>query len=170
MDARDTTRMESGERTLTFNHVTENATQLATIGLFPVVALGISDTIKELKDATTTQSKDISGVAPNKQKLREMMGDCILIYSQRAMVSAALSNNTELSEEVDHALTYYTQGKAALGESRASATVKLLETKLAIFGLLVGDILIMRTAIAAFVTKKDAPTTEKQAKKVAGTD
>ncbi len=171
MDAREIARMEAGERTFSYNNVTENATQLATIEDFPVVAKGISDTLKELKSASTTQSKDISGIAPSKQLLREMMGDTILISSQRAVVSATLAKNTELADEVDHGLTYYIQGKASLGESRATAIVNLIELNLGIFvTVLPADVLIMRNSIAAFVAKKDKPTTEKQAKKVAGTD
>ncbi len=171
MDTRDIARMEAGERTFTYNNVTENATQLATIEDYPVVALGISDTLKEIKSAHSFQSKDISGIAPSKQLLRETMSDTIVGFSLRAMVSATLSNNTEIADEVDHSVTYYIQGKASVGESRATATVDFIELNILKFASIKAvDVATMRTSIAAFVAKKDEPTTEKQAKKVAGTD
>ena len=171
MKARDIARMEAGERTFTYNNVTENATQLATIEDYPVVALGISDTLKEIKSAHSAQSKDISGIAPTKQELRVEMGETILIFSQRGVVSATLDNNKELSDEIDHSLIYYTKGKASLSESRATATVNLIELKLLkLNSLTAANVVTMRAAIASFVAKKDEPTTEKQAKKVEGTD
>ncbi len=171
MKARDIARMEAGERTFTYNNVTENATQLATIEDYPVVALGISDTLKEIKSAHSAQSKDISGIAPTKQELRVEMGETILIFSQRGVVSATLDNNKELSDEIDHSLIYYTKGKASLSESRATATVNLIELKLLkLNSLTAANVVTMRAAIAAFVAKKDEPTTEKQTKKVEGTD
>ncbi len=171
MKSRQIARMEAGERVVIYNGVTANALQLATIENYPVVATGISDTLIEIKDSSTEQSKDLSGLAPTKEQLRVIMGDTILVYSLRAGVDAALANNTELGEEVDHAITYYLQGKASLGESRASATTKLISEKLGVFkSVKPADVLLMKAAIDAFVAKKESPTTEKQAKKVEGTD
>ena len=58
-----------------------------------------------------------------------------------------------------------------MNESRATATVDFIELNILKFASIkAADVVTMRTAIAAFVAKKDTPTTEKQAKKVAGTD
>jgi len=107
MKARDIARMEAGTRTFSFNTDVENSVKLATMEDYPAVALGISDTLKEIKSAHSAQSKDISGIAPTKQELRVEMGETILIYSQRGMVSATLTGNKELSDEIDHSLLYY---------------------------------------------------------------
>jgi len=85
MKARDIARMEAGTRTFSFNTDVENSVKLATMEDYPAVALGISDTLKEIKSAHSAQSKDISGIAPTKQELRVEMGETILIYSQRGM-------------------------------------------------------------------------------------
>ncbi|MEI6184171.1 MAG: hypothetical protein WCP65_01485 [Bacteroidota bacterium] len=171
MKARDIARMEAGTRTFSFNIDAENSVKLATIEDYPAVALGISDTLKEIKSAHSAQSKDISGIAPTKQELRVEMGETILIFSQRGMVSATLAGNKELSEEIDHSLLYYTKGKGSLSESRATATVDLIELKLLkLASITAANVVTMRAAIAAFVAKKDEPTIEKQAKKVDGTD
>ena len=171
MDARQIARMEAGIRINEFNNVPDNKLLLDPILNYSVVSAGIVDTLKSIKDSSTAQAKDISGIAPSKDELRVIMGDTILIFSQRGVVDATLAKNTELSDEVDHAITYYLEGKGSLGVSRANATVDLLETKSAVFASVSpANILTMRAAIAAFCDKKEKPTTERQEKKVAGTD
>ena len=171
MDARQIARMEAGIRTEEFNNVDVNKTQLDPITNFTTVSAGISDTLKKIKDSATAQSKDISGIAPSKQQLRVIMGDTVLIYSMRGMVDATLAGNTELADEVDHAITYYLEGNASLSISRANATVALLESKPTVFtSVIASDILIIKASIAAFSDKKEKPTTERQEKKVAGTN
>ena len=171
MDTRQIARWEAGIRTDQFNNVVANKLQLDPITNFDKVSTGISDTLKKIKDSATAQAKDISGIAPSKQQLRVVMGDTILIYSQRGVVDATIAGNTELADEVDHAITYYLEGNGSLSISRANATVALIEDKLAIFSsVLLTDLVIMKAAIAAFSDKKEKPTTEKHAKKVAGTN
>jgi len=171
MNARQISRMEAGIRTSEFNEVVVNKTQLDTITNFPLVSTGIDTALKNIKDSSTAQAKDISGIAPSKDQLRIGMGDTILIYSQRGMVDATLADNKEFADEVDHAVSYYLEGKASVGVSRANATVAFLKAKGDVFvSVLPGDILIMNAAIDAFSAKKEKPTTEKHAKKVAGTD
>ena len=73
MKARQIARMEAGERTVMYNNVQANALLLNTMTNYPVVSAGISGTLKKIKDASTAQSKDISGIAPSKEQLRVMM-------------------------------------------------------------------------------------------------
>ena len=171
MDARNIARMEAGDRVVVFNIVPANLAQLTTMNNYPIVSNGITTTLQKIKDAYTAQSKDISGLTPTKQQLRVAMGDTLLIYNQRAWVDAKLANNTELAEELEHVITYYTIGKVSLGVSRANASAKLLNDNLDVFtSLQASDIVIVKAAITAFTSYKDNPTTEKQAKKVAGTN
>ena len=171
MKARNIARMEAGDRVAVFNAVPANDAQLTTMLKYPVISTGITTTLQKIKDAATAQSKDISGLSPTKQGLRVAMGDTILIYNQRAWVDAKLANNTELAEELEHEITYYTVGKVSLSISRANASAKLLNDNLDVFdSVQASDIVIVKAAITALTSYKDNPTTEKQAKKVEGTD